>query len=177
MQPSGAKRNPSVVSSESPALQLAGFMDKYDPAVGKLARATRSALRKRLPTAFELVYDNYQFLALGFSPTERASDCLVSLAISPKGVALSFYHGASLPDPTGILLGDGKQNRFVRLDSAATLSVPAVEALICAAIAQSKVPLPSTGPGRTVIKSISAKQRPRRSTSNSPKKAAPRAQR
>jgi hypothetical protein len=148
--------------SESPSKQLEGFIAKYDPKVAKLARATRAAVRKRLPTALELVYDNYQFLAIGYSATERASDCLVSLAVSPKGVALSFYYGASLPDPHGILLGSGNQNRFVRLAGAETLATPAVEALLRAAIAQAKTPLSATGRGSTVIKSVSAKQRPRR---------------
>ena len=72
-------------------------------------------MRKRFPTALELVYDNYQFLAIGYCASERASDCVASLAVSPKGVALSFYYGATLPDPAGVLLGAGKQNRFVRL--------------------------------------------------------------
>jgi hypothetical protein len=150
--------------STSPAKQLARFIDKFDPAVRKLVRSTRAALRQRLPTAVELVYDNYNFLALGFSATERASDCIVSLAVSAKGVALSFYHGASLPDPDGILLGAGNQNRYVRLDGAETFDEPAVAALLRAAVAQAKTPLPATGRGYTVIKSISAKQRPRRST-------------
>ncbi len=157
-----AKGSQAVASSTSPAKQLAGFVAKYDLPVGKLARASRAALRKRLPTAVELVYDNYQFLAIGFSATERTSDCLVSLAVSPKGVALSFYYGSSLPDPHGILLGSGNQNRYVRLESPATLALPAVEALIRAAVAKAKTPLPAIGRGYTVIKSVSAKQRPRR---------------
>lgn len=169
MKSSGTKHSRPVASTESPAKQLAGFVAKYDPAVGGLARATRAALRKRLPTAIELVYDNYQFLAIGFASTERASDCLVSLAVSPKGVALSFYYGSSLPDPDGILLGSGNQNRFVRLDSVATLAVPAVEALLCAAMAKAKTPLPVTGRGYTVIKSVSARQRPRRPTQKPPR--------
>jgi len=147
---------------ESPARQLAGFIAKYDPAVGRLARATRAAMRKRLPTALELVYDNYQFLALGYAATERASDAIVSLAVSPKGVSLCFIHGASLPDPGRVLLGGGKQTRFVRLEGAATLAKPRVEALLRAALARAKTPLPATGRGTTIIKSISAKQRPRR---------------
>ena len=161
----GVKR-PLAKSEESPSKLLAGFIAKYDPAIAKLTRASRAALCKRLPTAIELVYDNYQFLAIGFAATERASDCLVSLAVSPKGVALSFYYGASLPDPEGILLGGGNQNRFVRLESAATLATPAVEALLRAAIAHAKTPLPPAGRGRLVIKSISAKQRPRRAVPN-----------
>ena len=159
------KSNPGkaiAATAISPSKQLAGFLAKYDPAVAKLARATRAALRKRIPTANELVYDNYQFLAIGFTTTERASDCIVSLAVSPKGVALSFYYGASLPDPARILLGSGNQNRFVRLESAATLRLPAVEALLQAAIKQAKTQLSATGRGVLVIKSVSAKQRPRR---------------
>lgn len=156
-----SKTNP-VVPSIAPAKQLESFIAKYDTDVGKLARAARTAIRKRLPTANELVYDNYQFLAIGYGGTERATDCIVSLAVSPKGVALSFYYGASLPDPNGVLLGSGSQNRFVRLASAATLKQPAVAALIDAAVVQSKTPLLATGRGQTIIKSISAKQRPRR---------------
>jgi len=144
------------------AAQVATFIARYDPAVARLARAARAGLRKRLPTAVELVYDNYQFLALGFCSTERASDCIVSLAVSPKGVALSFYQGASLPDPDGILLGAGEQNRFVRLESAATLATRPVAALLRAAVAQARTPLLETGRGFTVVKSVSAKQRPRR---------------
>ena len=57
----------SVSKAASPSKELAGFLAKYDPAVAKQARAARTALRKRLPTALELVYDNYQFLAIGYS--------------------------------------------------------------------------------------------------------------
>lgn len=162
MKAGDSKSLRTAKSSESAAKQLAGFIDKYDVPIARLARSTRAAVRKRLPAAIELVYDNYQFLAIGFSATERASDSVVSLAFSPKGVALSFYYGAALPDPQRILLGSGNQNRFVRLASAATLASPAVEALLRAAIAQAKTPLPAIGRGYTVIKSVSAKQRPRR---------------
>ena len=154
-----------TAARRSPAAQLAGFVAKYDPAVGRLVRATRAAMRERFPTAIELVYDNYQFLAIGYSSTERASDCIASLAVSPKGVALSFYYGSTLPDPRGVLQGSGKQNRFVHLSGAATLAEPAVVALLRAATAQARTPLSTAGRGRTVIKSISAKQRPRRSAS------------
>ena len=142
--------------------QLASFIAKFDPANAKLIRACRSALRKRLPSAHELVYDNYNFLAIGYSASERTSDCVCSLACGSNGVSLSFYYGATLPDPDGILLGSGNQNRFVRLPSAATLADPKVERVIRAALAQAKVPMPTTGRGRTIVKSISAKQRPRR---------------
>jgi hypothetical protein len=152
----------SEPAEETPARQVAGFVAKFEPKVASLIRASRRALRERLPTAIELVYDNYNFLVFGFCSSDRASSCIVSLAAASNGVALSFYYGATLPDPKHILLGNGKQNRFVRLPSAATLSEPAVEALLKAAIAQADPPLPRSGDGSTIIKSISAKQRPRR---------------
>ena len=149
-----------VPAPASPARQIAGFIAKFDPPIQRLIRATRSAVRKRFPTAVELVYDNYNFLVFGFCSAPRASDCIVSLAAYAKGVGLSFLHGATLPDPKRILKGAGKQNRFIPLPSAGTLRESAVEALIRAAIAQAKTPLPRTR-GYTVIQSISAKQRPR----------------
>jgi hypothetical protein len=115
-----------------------------------------------MPTANELVYDNYNFFVIGYCSTERPSDCIVSIAAGANGVGLSFYRGATLPDPNGILQGEGSQNRFIRLESADVLSCPEAEALIHAAIAQGKVPLPESGAGKLIIRSISAKQRPRR---------------
>src|SRR5215217_3095502 len=96
---------PKTGTAASPAKQIAAFIAKFEPAIARLTRSARSALRKRLPTAIEQVYDNYNFLAIGFCTTERTADCIVSLAVSAKGVALSFYHGSSLRDPGGILLG------------------------------------------------------------------------
>ncbi len=156
------RANKVVVSTDSPDDQLDSFFDKYESAIAALARACRGAMRKRMPTANELVYDNYQFLAIGYSPTERTSECIVSLAINKHGVALSFYYGATLDDPDGVLLGTGKQSRFIRLPTASTLSEPVVEARIDAAIAQGAVPLPVGGKGKLIIKSISATQVPRR---------------
>src|SRR5215213_4316292 len=150
------------VASISPAEQVEAFIAKFEPATAKLIRECRAEVRALLPTAVELVYDNYNFFVLGYSTSERPSDCIVSLAAAANGVSLSFYYGASLPDPENLLQGSGKQNRFVRLPDAKTLRVPGVLALINAAMAQAQPPLPSTGCGHTIVQSVSAKQRPRR---------------
>lgn len=147
---------------EDAVKQVSDFIAKFDLPMAKQIRSVRSTLRKRFPTAIELVYDNYNFFVIGYSATERTSDCIVSLAANAKGVGLHFYWGATLPDPHKILLGTGTQNRFIRLESAATLARPEVEALVRAAIAQARTPLARTGRGRTIVRSVSAKQRPRR---------------
>jgi Domain of unknown function (DU1801) len=149
-------------AAESPEVQLQCFIDKFSPDGQALIRAVRKALQRRLPTANELVYDNYQFLVIGYSSTERPSDSLVSFAAGASGAALHFYYGATLPDPQGILLGSGNQNRFVRIESADMLQRADVEALLAAAVAQADPPLRQTGNPTLVIRSISAKQRPRR---------------
>lgn len=151
-----------ATKAASPTTQLAGFIAKFDPAMQRRIRATRAALRKRFPTAHELVYDNYNFFVIGYCSTERPSDAIVSMAANSKGVGLCFIYGASLPDPHKRLSGNGNQTRFIRLPSPATLSEPAVAALLRAAIADADPPLPRTGRGKLIVRSVSKRQRPRR---------------
>jgi hypothetical protein len=146
----------------TPAAQLKQYIAKFSPEHQRLIHAVRRKLRARFPTAHELVYDNYNFFVIGYSPTVRPSDAIVSLTAARNGIGVCFIHGASLTDPNKLLLGSGKQTRFIRVPSAATLVQPAVEALFAEAIAQSDVPLNAEGKGRLIIRSISRKQRSRR---------------
>ena len=154
-----------ATTTQSPAdaeRQLKKFIAKFEPRHQTLIRAVRKALRKRFPTAYELVYDNYNFFVIGYGSTERPSDAIVSMAAGANGIGLCFIHGASLPDPHKLLLGSGTQTRFIRLEAVDVLARPDVEALLAAAIARAKTPLPARGRGRLIIRSVSAKQRPRR---------------
>jgi hypothetical protein len=148
--------------STGPEEQLRSFIDKFEPNNQAVIRAARKALRESFPTATELVYDNYNFFVIGFGPTERPSECIVSIAAAANGVGLCFIHGASLPDPAKVLQGSGKQTRFVRLPTAEVLQQPAIRALLTVAADRTKTPLPASGRGRLIIRSVSAKQRPRR---------------
>ena len=99
---------------------------------------------------------------IGFGPNDRPSDCIVTIAAAANGVGLCFVRGASLPDPDKVLQGSGKQTRFVRLSSAGVLDQPAVQALLTAAAERAQSPVPAAGRGKLIIRSVSAKQRPRR---------------
>ncbi|HEY6765308.1 MAG TPA: hypothetical protein VI386_11095 [Candidatus Sulfotelmatobacter sp.] len=156
------KKKSSGTSADDPERQLSSFIGKFDPKHQTVIRAARRILRRRFPTANELVYDNYNFFVIGYCPTERPSDCIVSLAAAANGVGLSFYRGSTIPDPHKILLGSGKQNRFIRLESAQVLEHPEVEELIAAAADQAKAPLPESGRGKLIIRSVAAKQKARR---------------
>ena len=157
-----SKKRAQPAPGGNPETQLRGFVDKFEPRHRSLIRAVRRALRKRFPTAYELAYDNYNFFVIGYSPTERPSDAIVSMAAGANGVGLCFIHGAKLHDPQRLLGGSGNQTRFLHLDSADTLSHPDVVALMAAAAAQAKTPMRPTGRGKLIIRSVSAKQRPRR---------------
>src|SRR5205809_6013673 len=135
----------SAPSTASPSKQVAAFIAKFDPKTAKLIRACRAEMRKLLPTAIELVYDNYNFFVIGYASTERASDAILSIAAAANGVGLAFLHGASLPDPKKLLLGSGKQNRFIRLPTLDLLKSADVLRLIRTAMARAKTPLPATG--------------------------------
>ncbi|MBC5811177.1 MAG: hypothetical protein GIW95_10075 [Candidatus Eremiobacteraeota bacterium] len=142
--------------------QFAEFLSKYDPAMVRLTRAVLKKLRALLPGAVEMVYDNYNALVVGFSPTERVSDALLSIGIYPRWLNLYFLEGAALPDPYRVLEGSGKQVRRIMLERAATLDEPAIRATIALALDRAEKPFDSSKPRRMVVKSVSAKQRSRR---------------
>ena len=80
----------------SPEKQLASFLAKFTPEESSLAEEILAKMRKRYPTALELVYDNYNALAIGFGPSERASEAIFSIALFPKWISLFFLKGVGL---------------------------------------------------------------------------------
>lgn len=145
--------------------QLDSFIDRYSPEVAADARQAIAFMTARLPTATRLVYDNYNALVIGFGAGPKVGDIIFSLALYPRYVTLFFARGVELPDPHQILEGEGKGVRHVKLLPISRLESKEVRALIDAAIAIASPPLPSTGDGPLIIKSISPKQRLRRPNS------------
>ena len=155
-----AKRSASAVS---PSAQLDAFLDKFTPEIAADARIAIRRMRARLPGAQELVYDNYNALAIGFSPTDRTSEALFSIAVFPRWVSLFFLqNGTSLRDPDCYLEGSGNQARHIKLDNGAMIDDPGVQDLIAQALELAPQLIDPGQPRRLIIKSISAKQRPRR---------------
>lgn len=149
-------------TAKSPEKRLAAFIAKFAPEMAARIRAARRVMRRRLPNAIEMVYDNYNFFVIGYGPSERPSEAIFSLAAQAKGLALCFLQGAKLPDPQRVLQGSGNIVRNVQLESAATLDQPEIRALMQVALERAKVPLDSASRHRLIIRSVSAKQRPRR---------------
>jgi hypothetical protein len=146
----------------SAGAQLERFLDAYTPEIAAFARVALAKMRKRLPHAVEMVYDNYNALVCGFGPTERASEAVFSIVMFPKYVGLCFLQGAVLPDPKGLLEGEGNVVRHIRLEDEETLDRADVKAMMATAMKMATVPFDKKAEYKLVIKSISAKQRPRR---------------
>jgi len=145
-----------------PQAQLDGFIDKFTPEVALLTRKLLDKMKARVPGATIMVYDNYNALAIGFGPSDRAGKAVLSLAVMPRWVTLCFLFGAGLPDPHRLLNGSGSRVRHVRLHAAEDFDDPRVQDLVAAALDRSEPPINPTREQQLIIKSISGKQRPRR---------------
>ena len=150
------------MATASPEEQLVSFIARYTAEIASLAQSILVTMRERYPTAVEQVYDNYNALAIGFGPTERPSQAIFSVAVFPKWVSLFFLQAKGLPDPDRVLQGSGNVARHIRLPSLARLDELSVKILMQEATARAAIPFAPHGARRLIIKSISAKQRPRR---------------
>jgi hypothetical protein len=141
--------------------QIEGFIAKYSDPIAAEIRAARAEMKRRLPGAFELVYDNYNALALGYGASERLDDVVFSIACFPRWVRLFFFHGADLDDPDGLLEGAGAQVRSLKLPNLRVLDDPKVQALMAQALAKA-APIDASQPSRSIVRSVSPNQRRRR---------------
>src|ERR1700685_42648 len=162
----GTKAPADISAAEAQRL-LDSFLAKYAPDVDAFARRALVKMRKLVPGAVEMVYDNYNWLVIGFSPTERPSEAIFSLVLPPGGVTLCFLQGAGLPDPARLLQGSGNVVRNIRLYTsgvadAKVLDDPEVLSLINMALNRAKMRMPAKARRKLVIRAVSAKQRPRR---------------
>ena len=142
--------------------QLGALIARFAPANQRLTSVLRRSLRKRLPSAHELVYEYSDCFVISYSPNEHGYEGVVAIRAGADGVRLYFNRGKGLPDPEKLLQGAGNQVRWIPLDGASTLARPAVTRLIDEAIARNRVPFARTGRGPVVICSTSAKQRRKR---------------
>ena len=143
------------------AAQLEAFLAKFLPEIADSGRASLAKLHALLPEFDALVYDNYNALATAFSPDGKPGSAMLSLAVYPRWVSL--FVSASLDDPERILKGDGTRVRHIVLaDGAGDLDRPDIADLIRQTRERAGSLLSVGRKGQLVIRSISAKQRPRR---------------
>jgi hypothetical protein len=150
----------SAVARRAAEIELSALIAKFAPAHLRLIGAMRRSLRKRLPTAHEVVYEyqNLGAVVISYSPNEHGYEGVLAIRASADGVKLYFNQGKELPDPEKLLQGSS-QTRWIRVEGASTLARPEVARLIDEAIARNRVPFAPASRGPVVVRSALAKKR------------------
>lgn len=146
----------SAAARRAAEAQVSALVARFAPANLRLVAAMRRGLRKRLPTAHEVVYEYRDWFVISYSPSDRGYEGVLALRGSADGVKLYFNHGKGLPDPEKLLHGSS-QTRWIEVEGASMLARPAVVRLIDEAIARTPMPFAPGSRGPVVIRSASAK--------------------
>ncbi|MCI0612199.1 DUF1801 domain-containing protein [bacterium] len=150
--------------SKEETKDLLKFLKPFDKEIQDRALLLREFVWDLYPTANELIYDNYNALAFGWSPTDRVGHVFCSIAVgrSSNNVHFGFYWGSELDDPKKILLGGGNQYRYILVKSISEFPKAYIKKLVKQAYANSMAKVKDKKQlmqCKTITKSISAKKR------------------
>lgn len=143
---------------------LLKFLKPFDNDITDLVMWLRDFAWDTCPKANELIYDNYNAVAFGWSPTDKVGHTICSIAVgrSSNNIHFGFYWGNEISDPRKILLGSGNQYRYILVTDKKKFPKAYIKKLVNEAYANSlsKVKDPKQIiTGQTIVKSISAKKR------------------
>jgi hypothetical protein len=107
------------------------FFARYTPDIQATSRILREMVRGAIPEAIERLFASQNHVSYLFTPSAR--DELVYICPMKDYARLGFYNGGSLPDPGGLLVGEGKRLRHVKVRGPQEASNQALELLVKAA--------------------------------------------
>lgn len=139
-----------------PDPRLLGFLEAYDRPIGDLALSLREIILDEVPDASESIYRVYT-VAIWFGFSGKMKDMFCYIATNAQHVNLGFPRGSTLPDPNGVLEGDGKALRHIKFVGQRDLERSFVRRYIQASIEQLGVTASAGGTGRSVVKSSAKK--------------------
>ena len=149
---------------KSPAKELVKFLRPFDDEIKSTVLWLRNFVWEIYPTSNELIYDNYNALALGWSISDRLGHVFCNIAIgrTSHNIHFGFFWGTEIADPEKRLIGEGNQYRYLLVRSINTFPKTYIKKLLKASYANSKSKVKDERQivqGKTFIKSISAKKR------------------
>ena len=109
---------------------LLTFLRPYDREIRDLALQLRDLVLEEMAPCYENIYDAYSAVAIGYGSSERLQDGVFHIAVYGKGVNLGFNDGATLDDPLGILIGEGKRIRHITVKRPEDLARPELRAYV-----------------------------------------------
>jgi hypothetical protein len=144
--------------------ELLQFLSVYPEEKQKTALWLRDFIWDRYPHCNELIYNNYNAVAFGWSPTDRVGHTFCSIAIgrTSHNVHFGFYWGNEIADPEKKLLGQGHQYRYILVDDVKTFPKTYIKKLMKEAYANSLGKVKDEKQlrkGETIVKSISSAKR------------------
>jgi hypothetical protein len=150
--------------SKEQVQDLLKFLRPFDKEITETVLWLRDFVWDLYPNTNELIYDNYNALAFGWSPTDRVSHTFCSVAIgrTSKNIHFGFYWGSQIEDPEKKLLGGGNQYRYMLVESISKFPKGYIKKLLKEAYANSVAKVKDKTQlmeGQTITKSISAKKR------------------
>jgi hypothetical protein len=151
--------------SKDQTKDLLKFLKPFGDEVIDLVMWLRDFAWDLCPQANELIYDNYNAVAFGWSPTDKVGHTICSIAVgrSSKNIHFGFYWGSELSDPDKILLGEGNQYRYILVADKKKFPKPYIKKLVNEAYENSLSKVKDQKQivhGLTIVKSISDKKRP-----------------
>ena len=142
---------------------LLKFIKPFSEENKELALWLREFVWKLYPRCNELIYDNYNALAFGWSTSGRLGDTFCSIAVFGKPyLHFGFYWGNQIADPEKMLEGKGNQYRYIKVYNKKDFPKAYITKLMKEAYANSLGKLKEgklVVKGQTITKSISAKKR------------------
>lgn len=147
------------------------FLAVFGPRITELALAVRRLVLEEAPDSSELIYDAYNAVASGYSFTGRPSDAFIHVAVYANWVNLGFNRGSALEDPDGILRGDCKSVRHVRITEPEDLKKAALRKLVRSAIQAAERPAARVEPVSVVRAVYPKRRRPEARVSRAPRGA------
>ena len=150
--------------SKEQTKDLVKFLKPFPDDIKERALWLRAFVWDLYPDCNELIYDNYNALAFGWSPTDRVGHTFCSVAVgrSSHNVHFGFYWGSQIADPRKILLGEGNQYRYILVTSKDTFPKTYIKKLLKEAYANSLAKVKDKKQimhGATITKSISPVKR------------------
>jgi hypothetical protein len=146
---------------ENPTRALAEFLKPYDPAVRALALGLRKLVVSEVAPCRETLFRTSYTVAFLYRAPSGASESFCHISVHRRHVNLAFMRGSLLPDPNGVLEGDGAWMRHIHVKVPADLDRPELRTLVRAACAEADH-IPSGGRVTSIVKRGKAfKGRPR----------------
>ncbi|MBK0380636.1 hypothetical protein [Mucilaginibacter segetis] len=147
--------------SKDQTTDLLKFLQPFGEEIAELVLWLRGFVWDRYPTANELIYDNDNELAFGWSPTERMEHifCKITIGRANKNIQFGFYWGSEIADPKNILIGEGKQYRYLLVKHKADFPQEYISKLMAEAYINSLAKIKNPEEivqGFTITKAVSA---------------------